>query len=164
MADQTPQLARPSRLWRIVLVVSLALNLAVAGLVVGAATSGRWKDGPPPNFEVGLGPIGRALAPDERRDIRRSLIRDRVLRDLNLRGGINDIVDALAAEPFDEARLRQLLDEQGERTISLLGSIQNAFLGVIAQMTPERRAEFAREVAEQAVRNRRDSNDPPSGG
>ena len=33
---------RPSRIWRIVLVVSLALNLAVAGMIGGALVSGRF--------------------------------------------------------------------------------------------------------------------------
>ena len=85
MADKTPQASRPGRLWKIVLVVSLALNLAVAGLVIGAAIKGRFGDGPPRSFDLGAGPISRALEPEERRQIMRDLRQDRALRDFNPR-------------------------------------------------------------------------------
>lgn len=162
MADQTPPSARPSRLWRTILVLSLALNLAVAGLFVGAATSGRWKGGPPPKFEVGFGPIGRALAHDEKRDIRRGLIRDQVLRDLNLRAGMTDIVTVLQTTPFDEDRLRALLDTQRERTQGLQIFIQDGLMDVIREMTPERRAEFAEQVTDEITRIDRDRDRSPN--
>ena len=104
MAEPTPTPPKPARLIRIVLVVPLSLNLAVAGILIGAASSGRWKGGPPPNFEVALGPITRALAPEERRDIRRSLIQDRALRDLNLRSGMAEVLAALQADPLTYIR------------------------------------------------------------
>ncbi|MEL6838833.1 MAG: periplasmic heavy metal sensor [Pseudomonadota bacterium] len=161
MADQSP--SRPSRLWRVILVISLALNLAVAGLFVGAVASGRWKDGPPAHFEIGLGPVGRALAPDERRDIRRALIRQRALRDLNLRGGMSDIVAALQTEPFDAAVMQDVMTAQMERTTDLQQIVQTTLLAVIDDMTPERRAAFAEQLL-QEMSKVRSERERPSGG
>jgi len=62
MADQQPR-----KLWRIVLVISLALNLAVVGVVGGFMVRSSGDKGPPRSFDVGLGPIGRALDREDRR-------------------------------------------------------------------------------------------------
>ena len=163
MADQELKSGKPSRLWRIVLVVSLALNLAIAGLFVGSATSGRLKSGPPPNFEIGLGPIGRALAPEERRVIRRSLVQDRGLRELNMRGRMSEIVATLETDPFEAAKMEALMSEQITRTINLQETVQGALLNVITDMTPARRAEFGQALSEQMQRGKSD-RDRPSGG
>jgi len=64
MADQQPR-----KLWRIVLVTSLALNLAVVGVIGGLALRSSGDKGPPRNFDVGLGSIGRALSQEDRRAI-----------------------------------------------------------------------------------------------
>ncbi len=162
MAD--PISSKPSRLWRIVFVLSLALNLAVVGIVVGAASSGRWTDGPPPQIEVGLGPIGRALAPDERRDIRRYLIRQRALRDLNLRGGMRDIIAALTAEPFDVAQMENAMAAQISRNTALQQTLGGALLDVVSAMTPERRAAFAAELAAEMAKARSERQRPSGGG
>ncbi|MDX8351011.1 periplasmic heavy metal sensor [Cognatiyoonia sp. IB215182] len=161
MADTTP--SKPGRLWRVILAISLALNLAIVGLVAGAAASGRLKDGPPPQIELGLGPLGRALAPDERRALRRSLFRDGALRDLNLRGGMQDVVAALGADPFDAAEMAATMDAQAVRTTELQRIIQAALLDLVSEMTPERRLEFAAAL-EAEMRRVRPDRDRPSGG
>lgn len=163
MAEPTPTPPKPARLIRIVLVVSLSLNLAVAGILIGAASSGRWKGGPPPNFEVALGPITRALAPEERRDIRRSLIQDRALRDLNLRSGMAEVIAALQADPFEIARLEDLMDEQIGRMATMQGKVKGALLDVVAEMTPERRMRFAQELTEEMSKVRPERNRPSGG-
>ena len=109
MDDQQKIRARPRRIWQIVLVCSLALNLAVAGVVVGSFASGRLGEGPPRSFDLGLGPISRALAPQERREVGRSLRRDSVMRDFDLRGRVSGMVRALKADPFEPERLRAYL-------------------------------------------------------
>ena len=163
MAEQPTKSGKPSRLWRIVLVASLALNLAVAGVFVGAASSGRFKNGPPPNFDIGLGPLGRALAPEERRMIRRGLVQNRSLRDLNLRGRMNEVVAVLEARDFDAARFGQLMDEQIARTANLQETVQVVLIDVISDMTPERRADFAQKLKDEMSRMKSE-RERPSGG
>ena len=163
MADQPPKKAGASRLLRIALVASLALNLAIAGLFIGSAASGRLKSGPPPNFEIGLGPIGRVLSSEERREIRRNLLRDGSMRELNLRGRMDQMIAAMQADPYDPEIIRALMADQIAKSTALQSNAQDALLQVISDMTPERRAAFADALKEDMSRER-PPRDKPSGG
>lgn len=154
MAEASSKPAGASKVMRIVLVLSLALNLAIAGLFIGSAASGRLSDGPTPNFDIGLGPIGRALDSDERRDIRRHLMRDGALRQLNMRGRLENMIVVIQAEPYDPAVLQALMDDQLAKTGQLQGTVQDVLLQIIADMTPERRAAFAMELLENMSHDR----------
>lgn len=154
MADEKLSPARPSRLWRIVLMVSLALNLAVVGVVAGSLFSGKLREGPPRSFDLGLGPVSRALEPQERRNIGRSLRQDRSLRDMDLRGRVEDMVAALQAEPFDADALRRLMDEQAASMAGIQAKAQAATLEQIIAMSPERRRAFADRLIEELSRRR----------
>ncbi|MEJ8561166.1 periplasmic heavy metal sensor [Yoonia sp. GPGPB17] len=154
MAKDKLPTARPGRLWRIVLVLSLALNLAVVGIVAGAIASGRVGDGPPRSFDLGVGPIARALEPDERRAVGRSLRQDRSLRSLDFRGRVNDMVTTLRAEPFDADALRALMTEQAAGLSDIQAKAQEATLAQIIAMTPERRRAFADQVADELSRDK----------
>ncbi|MGJ8621613.1 MAG: periplasmic heavy metal sensor [Yoonia sp.] len=158
MAEQT---GKPSRLWRIVLVLSLALNLAVAGVVVGAVGSGKFGDRPPRSFDLGVGPISRALLPDERRQIRRSLRQQRVLHGTNPGERFTQMADILRADPFDQQALTQVLEQQSARMSQVQRGVQKALMDTIIAMTPERRAAFADALlAEPSIPRQR----TPSGG
>ncbi|MDP5085133.1 MAG: periplasmic heavy metal sensor [Yoonia sp.] len=163
MADQEKQAAKPSRLWRSVLVLSLALNLAVVGVVAGAVISGRFGDGPPRSFDLGLGPVTRALTQDERREIGRALRRDRGLRSFDLRGRVSAMVAAIQAEPFDEAALRGLMAEHAARVSEVQAKAQDAFVDMISQMSPERRAAFADQLIQELSRDRPERTRPSGG-
>ena len=154
MAESKQSTARPSRLWRAVLVVSLALNLAVVGVVAGSLLSGKMRDGPPRSFDLGLGPVSRALEPQERRNIGRSLRQDGSLRGFDLRGRVDAMVAALKAEPFDAEALRALMDEQAASMASIQAKAQAATITQIISMTPERRRAFADQLAEELSRIR----------
>ncbi len=143
MDDGANKPAAPSRLWRIVLVVSLALNLAVVGLVTGAAVSGRLGDGPPRSFDFGLGPVARALSPQERRSIGIALRREGGMRNLNLRDRADNMITVLRSEPFDRDALQELMRGQSDAMAQLQTRAQTALLDQISQMSPERRADFA---------------------
>jgi len=158
MAEDKLPPARPSRLWRTVLVVSLALNLAVVGVVVGSLLSGKMRDGPPRSFDLGLGPVSRALEPQERRSIGRSLRQDGSLREFDLRGRVDGMVTALKAEPFDADALRALMDEQAAGMAGIQAKAQAATIEQIIAMTPERRRAFADQLVEELSRIR-----PPRG-
>ncbi|MFO8126515.1 periplasmic heavy metal sensor [Yoonia sp.] len=163
MAEGKMPASRPVRLWRIVLVLSLALNLAIAGMVTGAVVSGRAGDGPLRSFDLGIGPIARALEPQERRAVRRSLREDRGLRGMDFRERMNGVVEALKAEPFDPDALRALMAEQAADIEGIQAKAQAATLDQIIAMTPERRRAFADQVMEELSRAG-GSREPASGG
>ena len=144
----------PSRVWRVVLVLSLALNLAVVGMVVGAGVSGRFGDRPPRSFDFGLGPVARALEPRERRQIGLALRRDGALRDMDLRGNAAAMIAALRADPFDAGQLQDLMVAQAGQMATLQRNAQAAFLDQITAMSPDRRAAFADRLQEELSRGR----------
>lgn len=145
---------KPRKVWQIVLVFSLALNLLIAGLVVGAVASGRFQDGPPRSFNFGAGPVAAALSPQERRQLARSMRRDRVFRDVDLRGRVETLTSVLRAEPFDQAAFGALLTEQTAQVTAMQETAQVALLATVAAMTPARRQAFADEVARELSKSR----------
>lgn len=160
--DNTPS-QKPNRMWRIALVLSLALNLAVVGIVVGSYASGRVGDGPPRSFDLGLGPVSRALLPEERREIGRNLRQNRVMRDVDLRDRVDGMSAVLRAEPFDPEALRVLMDDQAAQISNVQAKAQDAFLAQIAAMTPERRRMFADQLLQEMSKDRRRRSDNSGG-
>ncbi|SFS02452.1 periplasmic heavy metal sensor [Yoonia litorea] len=163
MDDQKAEGRQPRRLWRVLLVVSLALNLVVVGIIAGALFSGRFHDRPPRSFDLGLGPIARALTVQERRDIGRSLREMRPLRDLNRQDLAEDLAAVLLAEPFAPEALRLLLAEQSDQVAQVQVRARDAFIDAIVAMSPERRAAFADDLSRQ-IREGRPRHAVPSGG
>ncbi len=145
-----PVSSKPSRLWRMIFVISLALNLAVVGLVVGAVASGRLGDGPPRAFDLGLGPVARALDPQERRAIGMALRRDAGLRRGEMRAQTALMIASLRQDPFNPDALRDVIAEQRARLGDIQNAAQEAFINQITAMSPERRAAFA-DVLEQEL-------------
>ena len=147
MADPFPP-SRRTRVLRIVLAVSLALNLAVAGLAVGIALGGR--DGRPPrDFDMSLGPVARALAPEDRAAIREAL---KGRADLAARRGrgadLQALIAALAATPYDAQALRTALEAPAARAAQVQAAAARALADRIDAMTPEARADLARRLAQ----------------
>lgn len=142
----TDKSAKPSRLLRGVLIGSLALNLAVVGIVAGAAFSGRYGGGPPRGFNFDLGPIARALSPADRKMVRDHLRNNRELRELRSADRAADqqaMVVALRNTPFDIVDLEQALASQRNRGKALEQAATAALLDQIAAMSPVDRAAFA---------------------
>lgn len=148
MADMQDKTRGPSRMWKIVLVCSLALNLAVAGVVAGTLISGRIGDGPPRSFDLGVGPLAQALTQQERRTIGRALRDGRILRDLNPRARAAEMTEVLSSQPFDPDALRGVFEKQRNDVAGVQERAHAVLVTLIADMTPERRAEFASQIAE----------------
>lgn len=116
MADaQNPKAGIPVWL-RIVLVVSLALNLLIAGLIVGA-TLGDRRDGRDRSVRDLSGtPFFMALEPQERRALARAARSqsEDSLRESRraLRERFEALLNALRAESFDRGAVEALLAEQ----------------------------------------------------
>jgi len=138
-ADPAP---RRTRLLKIALVVSLALNLAVAGLIAGAALKGR----PDPGGRDGLWPYSRALPEPYRGDLMRSLRERRGdwIADREALGSTRaELAAALVAEPFDAAAVTALLARQRDRFTALADRGAALLVEQIARMSPEERQAYA---------------------
>ena len=134
--------SKPHRLWRIVLVVSLALNVAVIGGVAGLAISGRAADGPPQRFMFDFGPLGRVLDPEDRRAIGHAMRRDGAKpfsRD-EMKEKVSGLAAALRAEPFGVAVLFVDFRSRSERVQQ---HAQEAFVAQLSAMSVEARTRLA---------------------
>lgn len=131
---------------RWLLIASLALNLLVAGLLLGSLI---FDDGPgrgPRPVELALGPFARALDEEDRHAILESL-RDRPdlrpMRGEEREAAFADILAAVRAEPFDPARAGAALAAQSSRVEAVQAAVQAELLERLRAMTPEQRAAFA---------------------
>lgn len=160
MSGTDPSTRRRFPVWaKALLAVSLALNLMVVGVVVGARFDGDQRKGPPGRmprdaraaFDPALGPFSRAL-PDP--------YRQRALDDLRaqagdfrdnraeLAGQVTSMLDILKAEPFDPEALRSVMAAQTE-VFERRGKIgRDVVLEQIGSMTPEERLQLADRMEE----------------
>lgn len=139
---------------RILLILSLALNLLVVGLVAGA-----WAFGPhhrqPRGVDLVLGPVARALDEEDRRAIRDRLIEQPELRRsgrAERRETQQALITALRAEPFDPDALASLLDAEQNRAQAVQRAAREAFLARLAEMEPQARRDFADRLASEMRR------------
>ncbi len=140
-----PAIRKPGRGLRIALAVSLALNLAVLGVVGGAMVKSGGKR-PAAIHELGFGPFTDALTREQRGELRKSFAARgpgfRALR-REMREDADVILATLRAEPFapDEfaARLRQMSDRLSGR----MRDSEQLLVGLVAAMSPADRAAFA---------------------
>ena len=115
-----PPVQTRTPLWiRVLLVMSLAINLLIAGIVIGAVTS-RGGDGSPRTTvgaarDLGPLPFVMALEPSDRRALGGALRSEASSLRQNreaLRVRFEALLGALRAEEFDRETVRRLLAEQ----------------------------------------------------
>lgn len=143
MADPTPVAYRPRPVWRIVLILSLALNLAVAGMIGGAVVAGRLGHDRPVRVDLGLGQLTRALPEADRRAIGRALRQDPGWRGPQMRGQMAALAAALRADPFDPAPVAQLLAQQAAQMQALQARAHGALMDRLAIMSRADRSAMA---------------------
>lgn len=152
MSD-SPAPRAPGRWLKAALVVSLALNLAVAGMIAGALLGERRDTRRPPATEMardlGLGPYTRALETEDRRalgDAVRARVRaaggPRAIRS-EIRQGFAEVLDAIRAEPFDPDRVADLIAAQGARAEARRELGAALLVERLAGMDAARRAAYA---------------------
>lgn len=145
---------KTGRWGRLLLVVSLGLNLAVIGAVVGVVLKGGPRNGPP-RYDLTVGPLTRALD-DERRDAVRDVLREsgvfRPADRQNIRNDMRAIVESLRAEEFDQTAFRDALARQRERLQAGQDAVLEVFAAQIDEMSFEERLEFADRVEQQMRR------------
>ncbi len=117
------QVSRPQgmRLWlRLLLFASLALNLAVVGVVAGALLSGGPSRDAARSLRDPVVPYTRALDETQRKQIRRDLRRafdrgrDGGLRPPGAGGDYAVVLELLRTDPFDRAAFDAVLVRQGD--------------------------------------------------
>ena len=149
MAAGGPQLrgTRAPRWMRVLLILSLAGNLAVLGVVAGAAIRhGGLAERPPAVSELGFGPYTEALDDKDRRALRQAF-RDeapdfRALRKA-AKADFDSLIAILRAEPYDGDAAARIVAGQEARLRTGVQIGQRLLLARLAEMTPEERAAFA---------------------
>ena len=138
---------------KIALVVSLALNLLVVGLIAGAmirhdreerGERDRARVETPRDFV--RSPFLGALEPDERRAVGRELMAaEGSIREnrAELRARFERLLEAIRAEPFDRAAVEAVLDEQRAVGARRLEIAEEAVLDRLSAMPPAARAAYA---------------------
>ncbi|MBL4807530.1 MAG: periplasmic heavy metal sensor [Rhodobacteraceae bacterium] len=154
-----PKKTGTKRWVKILLVVSLGLNLMIVGVVVGVAVNGPPVFRAPQNHDA-VGFLSNALPDQNRHQLRRELVdhRDTFRAGRNaLRGLRSQMIEALQQEPFDIDQIEQLLKSQRGQFISLGELAHDALIGQIAELSPAERAEYVERLRRE-TRPRRPSN------
>lgn len=133
---------------RIVLGLSLALNLAVLGVVVGTALRHGGAERMRSPSHSGGAALYRALPPDERRAFRSELL----ARNPNLRNpaqnGQDAVIAALRTRPFDVQVLSAALSAESTQRDVWQRAVQQLWLERVTAMDDAARASFADRIAE----------------
>lgn len=140
--------AKPKRRWvTVLLTVSLALNLLVAGVALGTAY--RVKGGDHGKTPPGFGPaLYRALPKEDRKALRTEL-QERHLQGARLRGqDFAALEAALRADPFDPEVVEVLLRQQAQSMAELQAALQVEWLDRITSMTVAERQDYADRLQE----------------
>lgn len=139
---------------RVVLITSLALNLAFVGALAGAAWryGGDRPDRGSSDFSV---PYIRALSPADRRAIGKELrgVHEHSKSGKAARGALfKQMSEALRAEPFDLARVEELSLQQRSAVGDRLSAAQGIWLKYVADMNDEERTAYADRLDEAIAR------------
>ena len=148
--DPTPKARKCPRWIRVSLFVSVALNLLVVGMVVGAAVRNDGRHGRPAELgagaDAGLGPYAQALTRPQRQALGDAFAKQAPrLRENTtaLRAQIAEMLTLLRATDFDPAAFAASMDSAQAR----LSERQNLALGAVVdqvgQMSAQERTEFA---------------------
>ena len=153
--DTNPDVVSPGRAprWmKVALVVSVALNLTVAGAVAGAALFGPDRDHGLKVREVGFGPFDRALSLKDREALRQEFqtrLGGRWSEMKAMRQDLRDLLAALRADPFQPDTLWTLAAQQEQRLTERLKLGQKLLIERVISMSPEERLRFADRLEEE---------------
>lgn len=163
MTEQTSKTVRhrcPA--WvKVLLGVSLALNLAIFGLIAGLSVRG----GPLRADATGFGyamPYVMALERADRRALFNALRSASDLPDRRMRRAhFEDMMAALRHDPFDRGDVEAVLMRQADAVSQVQAKAQAEWLVVVSEMTPEQRAAYADQIEELLRKGPRRRERPP---
>lgn len=147
MPDPVQPAPRSGRGLRWALVISLGLNLAVAGVLAGAMLRHQGM-GPRGDLvrDLHFGRFTDAMEPGQRAALRAEFIaRAPEMRQARrqMRLEMAEVLAALRAEPFAPARFAALMDKHGQRMASRMALGQTLMSEFVAGLDPAARADFA---------------------
>lgn len=153
---QAPAGPAASRGVKIALAISVALNLGIAGLAVGAWLGGGNRDVP---RDMSFGPFSAALDDNDRRAIRRALL-DRMgefrTSRAEARAEFETLLGTLRADPFDPAAMQAALFAIETRNAERLRLGRSLIEARLIEMSPEDRQRFADRLEKGLRRGGRD--------
>jgi len=140
---------------RVLLFTSLAINLLVVGMVAGAfirsgGGPGRMAGEGAVLRDMGYGPYGQALTPEERRAMRGAVARkaqDLATNREALRQQMQTLLEALRKQPYDPAVVHAIVTQQQTRLKERWDIGRDLLLGHIDAMTDAERAQYAKRLA-----------------
>ncbi len=138
----------PKRRWMpILLVVSLALNLMVAGVALGTVLRFKGQDrvAAPPGFGPSL---YHALPKSERKALRGELSALRGKGSHRRQQDFSTLSQALRVVPFEPATVQALLEQQAQATAALQEALHQQWLAQISAMNDEERTAYADRLEE----------------
>ena len=146
--------AKPRRWPKILLGVSLALNLLVLGVVGGAI----WRFGGPHDMRSAPRSIGAAmfheLPREDRRALREGSSKGHADRRVRQQAEAKAVDAALRATPFDRAALETVLEGQSSQRAHFQKSVQDAWLDRIAGMSTTERLAYAERLSARLTERR----------
>lgn len=143
---------KKAKLLQWALALSVGINLVIVGLVAGAAYRFDGPHGRPGGNMRSYGTAYiMALPEDTRHGIFRELRRDKQDRRLTRaarRGQYDAALEVLRSDPFDPARMQEILDAQRDAALGVQQAAEKAWLTEIAQMDSDARAAYADRLQE----------------
>jgi len=150
------------RILRLLLVLSVTLNLVVIGIVAGAAL----RDPPRPHPDRGpaFGMFDRALTEDDRKALRQAFRRE--APDFGgewqkMQADLGDLLTVLRTDPYDSSRVEGIFVRQLERGQQMAGLGQRLMLERLSGMTGAERSAFADRLARRIDNDRKGHRDGP---
>lgn len=128
------------------LAVSIALNLAFVGMMVGRHFGGMCAMGPPPGEQRAIDRLAKDMSADGGEKLRAVLMpRSGQLQQQRAdeRRTRDDVRTAMSANPFDRARLESAMAAHRASTAALQQTIQSGLADAASQLSPEDRAKLA---------------------
>jgi len=146
-------------LWiKIALALSLAVNLAIAGLAAGFALRGGPMAGRAPSMGYAM-PYVLSLPHDMRREVFGAVRRDEGVPDRRARRAeYREMITALQASPFDAAAVRAVLARQAEGASRVQSVAQNAWLDAVARLSDAERMAYTERMQDALDRGGRPRN------
>ena len=158
-----PQASGPK--WtRRIMIASLAVNLAVAGLAVGSLFHGGPGRGDMVR-DLGFGPYDAVLRPEDRMALRSALksktgdlraARSEFITDAQA------ILAALRAEPFDPAALGAAMAGQRDHFAARMKLGSDTMRDYLSGLPPKDRLDFANRLEQRLLRGRHGGDAPPA--
>ena len=149
--NSAPAVKTTPRWMKITLVVSLAANLGIAGMIGGAALHGPEPDRTALSSPESITMLARAMPPKFQRALRETWRnrREEAHNDKRETGYLrNRLVNALRAEPYDVDAVRAVFADQNVMLSNLTLASQEAIIEQIDLMTPRDRQTYIRRLLE----------------